>query len=517
MSVRVVTGEGAAARDMAAIQAGTPSRSLMQAAGVAAAEVMVRRYGDALGSGVLVFTGPGNNGGDGWIVAGHLADRGIPVRVHEVVESRTGDAYVARAATIDRVSLGSGDGSEMIVVDALLGTGARGTPSRALADAVTGINQRRAAGAVVVALDIPTGVDATAGAGPLAVVADLTISFGTLKRGHLLARAECGDIVVVDIGLGPHADGADQAPLLADEPWVASVIPRIDADAHKGTRRRILVVGGARGMGGAIILATRAASRSGVGMVRALVADASLAPVQASAPEATAATWPLTGGELSTLLEGCHAVLVGPGLGRTPDARRLLETVLEVWQGPTVLDADAVTLFEGEIPWLSAALAGRQALLTPHVREFARLIGVSDDEVIRERFVVAQEAAHGLGASILLKGVPTVVTRPTGEAMVSATGTPVLATAGSGDVLAGIATTLVAQTGDAFRSGVAAAWIHGRAAEIAAAGRTTRGVTIHDVVDALAHVWRLHRERPAPPLLTELHAVQGDRFEVAGV
>ncbi len=513
MIVRVVTGEGAAARDSAAIAAGISSRTLMQQAGTVAAEVMVRRLGDALGGGVLVLTGPGNNGGDGWVVAGELAERGIPVRVHEVVESRTGDAFESREAAIHRVSLGPGDGSEVVVVDALLGTGARGAPARALGDAVRSIQQRRAAGAVVVALDIPTGVDATSGAGNLAVTADLTISFGTIKRGHLLARAECGTIVVVDIGLGEHAEQADGAPALVDEAWVAGAVPPIHANAHKGTRRRVVIVGGSRGMAGAVILATRAASRSGIGMVRALVEEPSLVPVQSAAVEATAATWPLAGADLSAQLEGCHAVLVGPGLGRSAEARRLLETVLEVWQGPTVLDADAITLFEGEISWLSAALAGRPALLTPHVRELARLVGTTDDDVIRNRFEVAQDAAHALGASILLKGVPTVITAPTGESMVSATGTPVLATAGSGDVLSGIAVTLLAQTGDALTSGASAAWIHGRAAEIANAGRPIRGVTIGDVLDSLGHAWRLSGVSPVRPVLAELPAVIEHRSE----
>jgi NAD(P)H-hydrate epimerase len=513
VNVRVVSGDGAGARDSAAIEAGISSRTLMQRAGTAAAEIMVRRFGDALGGGVLVLTGPGNNGGDGWVVAGQLAERGIPVRVQEVVESRTGDAFQVRAAVMPRVALGAGDGSEMVVVDALLGTGARGAPTRALADAVRLIQQRRAAGAVVVSLDIPTGVDATTGASSLAVAADLTISFGTMKRGHLLARGECGAIVVVDIGLGQHADGRDGAPTLVDEVWVANTVPFIEPDTHKGRRRRVLVVGGARGMAGAVILSARAASRSGIGMVRALVEEPSLAPVQTAAVEATAASWPLTGADLSALLEGCHAVLVGPGLGRTAEARRLLEMVLEVWQGPTVLDADAITLFEAEIPWLGAALAGRQALLTPHVRELARLVGTSDDEIIRNRFEIAQDAAHALGASILLKGVPTVITGPTGESMVSATGTPALATAGSGDVLAGIAVTLLAQIGDSFTSGGAAAWIHGRAGEIANAGRPVRGVNIGDVLDALAHAWRLNTIPPTAPSLAELPAV-ASRHEV---
>lgn len=514
MTVRVVTGEAAAARDSAAIAAGIPSRTLMEQAGAAAAELMMRRLGDTLGGGVIVFTGPGNNGGDGWVVAGYLADRGVPVRVHEVIESRTGDAFLTRAAIIDRVSLGRGDGSEVVLVDALLGTGARGAPSGALADAVKVIQQRRAAGAVVVALDIPTGVDATTGAGPLFVTADLTISFGTLKRGHLIARGACGAIAVVDIGLGPHAEIDDGAPALVQESWVATAVPTIDPNSHKGIRRRILIVGGSRGMAGAAILAARAAVRSGIGMVRVLVDEASLAPVQTAAVEATASTWPISQADLSALLEGCHAVLIGPGLGGSAEARRLLETILEVWQGPTVLDADAITQFEGEIPWLSAALAGRQALLTPHVREFSRLAGITDDEVIRQRFTIATQAAQALGASILLKGVPTVIANPAGDSMVSASGTPVLATAGSGDVLAGIAVTLLAQTGDAFLSGACSAWIHGHAAEIANAGRPVRGVTIGDVLDALGHAWRLTSAPPLSPLLVELHAINEFRGEV---
>jgi NAD(P)H-hydrate repair Nnr-like enzyme with NAD(P)H-hydrate epimerase domain len=125
MTVRVVTGEGAAARDSAAINAGITSRTLMQNAGLAAAEVMLKRFGDALGGGVLVYTGPGNNGGDGWVVASHLAERGVPVRVHEVVESRTGDAYESRAAALKSVALGDGDGSETVIVDAAPARGER--------------------------------------------------------------------------------------------------------------------------------------------------------------------------------------------------------------------------------------------------------------------------------------------------------------------------------------------------------------------------------------------------------
>lgn len=499
-----MTGEGAVARDAAAIEAGTSSQTLMQSAGTAAARVMLDRHGDRLSGGVLVFTGPGNNGGDGWVVAGYLAERGIPVRVQEVAESRSRDAVAARRAAVGRVSLGGGDGTEVTVVDALLGTGARGAPSGALGEAVAQINQRRKSGAFVVALDTPTGIDATTGAGSLAVNADLTIAFGTLKRGHLLSRGRCGEIVVVDIGLGPYARGDDNAPVLVDQHWTAGFVPAIEPDAHKGSRRRVLVVGGARGMAGAVILASRAATRSGVGLVRALVEEPSLAPVQSAAVEATAATWPLAHSDLTALLADCHAVLVGPGLGRSNESRRLLDMVLELWHGPTVLDADAINLFEGDMSGLSSALAGRTALLTPHVREFTRLTGESDDDVMQHRFDIALHTAHALGASILLKGVPTVISSPNGESMVSASGTPVLASGGSGDVLGGIAVTLLAQTGDAFGSGAASAWIHGRAGEIANAGRPIRGVTITDVLDALPHAWRIGSQEPVAPILAEL-------------
>ena len=185
MTVRVVTAAGAAARDAAAIAAGIPSRQLMRCAGKAAAAVMSRRYGELLRSGVVVFTGPGNNGGDGWVVARELAAAGFRVAVREAAESRTGDAHAERADALSHVSLGDGDGHEAVVIDALLGTGARGAPSGSVAAAVKAIAGRRDAGATVVSLDVPTGVDAGSGAGPLAVTADLTISFGTVKRGHL--------------------------------------------------------------------------------------------------------------------------------------------------------------------------------------------------------------------------------------------------------------------------------------------------------------------------------------------
>jgi hydroxyethylthiazole kinase-like uncharacterized protein yjeF len=178
-----------------------------------------------------------------------------------------------------------------------------------------------------------------------------------------------------------------------------------------------------------------------------------------------------------------------------------------LWQGPVVLDADALNLYAGDVPSLAALLAGRPAMITPHVAEFARLTSLTTAQAVAGQFDVGHQLAAALRAVVLLKGVPTVITAPDGESMVSAAGTPVLAVAGSGDVLAGIAVTLLAQTGDPFHSAACAAWIHGRAAELSSRGHPTRGVILEDVMTALRDVWRFDGNRPDPPVLCELPRV----------
>lgn len=508
MTVRVVTAREAAARDAAAIAAGTPSRALMQRAGAGAAEVIALTFPDRLSAGIAVFAGAGNNGGDAWVVARLLAERGVAVTVCEVGESRTPDARAEREQALPVVTRGEPTGTEAIVVDGVLGTGARGEPTGEVALAVLRINALRQAGAAVVALDVPSGLDVGTGAAGIAVQADLTVTFGAVKRGHLVSRGRCGEIVVVDIGLGALAELDDGAPRLVDAAWVADHVPPIPADAHKGTRRRLVIAGGAAGMAGATALAAHGALRSGVGMVRLLVAPVSLAAVQASVVEATAATWPMSDADLQEqVAHYAHTVLAGPGLGRGDASRDFLERLLGCWSGPIVLDADALTLFAERVQELAVLLAGRPALLTPHVNELARLLGVSSGDILAERFEASRALARTLGAVVLLKGVPTIITAPNGERLVSAAGTPVLAAAGSGDVLGGIAATLLAQSGDPFASAASAAWVHGRAAEIANAARPIRGVTLDDMLAALPEAWQLGALRLEPPVLARLPRV----------
>ena len=511
--VPVVTSAESAARDASAIAAGTPGRALMQRAGAAAAAEIAHRFFDRLAQGALVFAGPGNNGGDAWVVARALAVTGVRVRVVEPFEAKTDDARFerARALELDRIAHDKDIEyrGEAVVVDGLLGTGATGAPRGSIADAVHVIGQAREHGACVVALDVPTGLDASTGVARDAVRAHLTLSFGSVKRGHLIARGLCGVLVVLDIGLEP---AENTAPLLVDDSWVAACVPPVSADAHKGTRKKLAVIGGAEGMAGASVLAARAALRSGIGMVKLVVAHESLPPVQEAEPVALAAAWPPDDATARTAIaDWADAIVIGPGLSRTDDARAVLERVLRSFQGPAVLDADALNTFAGDLNSLRTLLAGRRALLTPHPAELGRLVGASVDEVLARRFEIGGDVAKACDAVVLLKGVPTVLSSPDGRRLVSASGTPVLATAGSGDVLSGIAGTLLAQVDDALHAGAAAAWIHGRASEIAggdgASGTRVRGFTLHDVIEALPRAWSAGATHGRSPVLAELPAV----------
>jgi NAD(P)H-hydrate epimerase len=487
----------------------------MQRAGAAAAGEIVLRCGAVLSRGVLVVAGPGNNGGDAWVVARALDAAGVRVRVIEPVEAKTDDARAERVLAVEslgdeaiaRFDTASFDRGESVVIDGLLGTGASGAPRNGIGAAIEGIRAMHDRGALVVALDVPSGLDASTGAcAGVAVIADITLTFGTVKRGHLADRDRCGAIIVLDIGLGRHADLDDGAPRLVDQAWVANRVPPIGAAAHKGVRKKLVIVGGAEGMAGAAILAARAALRSGVGMVKLVVAGASLGAVQEAEPLALAAPWPDDDeGVDSAICTWADAVVVGPGLGKTAASRALVDRVLTRWRGPVLLDADALNVFENDARSLGRLLNGRPAVITPHPAEFARLFSTSVARVLAERFDIGSSAARALGATVLLKGVPTVVTSADGRRLVSASGTPVLAAAGSGDLLSGIAGTLLAQSGDPLVAASVAAWIHGRAAERAAS--FVRGATLDDVLGALRDSWSTTATHRRYPVLAELPAV----------
>jgi NAD(P)H-hydrate epimerase len=501
--VRVASAAEAAALDAATIASGVPSGALMRVAGTQAAAIIAARYGDRLGNGVTVYTGSGNNGGDGWVVAAALARAGVPVSVSEVADAHSLDAVAERTVALGLVALNDSPGGG-IVIDALLGTGATGAPRGVIAEAVAKINARRAHGDIIVALDLPTGVDATTGVHAPCVRADLTITFGTCKRGHLLARDACGTIAVVDIGLSPDAGTA--LPVLADHDWVAEQIPAIAFDAHKGTRKKLAIIAGDVGMGGAGILAAQAALRSGIGMVKVATHPFNVSAFQSRIPEVLAETLPLGDDALHGLAQWADAMVIGPGLETATETREVIERVLSVFGGPVLLDAGALSTYNGELDALATLLRGRLTVLTPHPLEFGRLAGHHIDVVLSRRFDIGVEVAARLGATVLLKGAPTVVTTPDGTRSVIASGTAALGTAGSGDTLSGIVATLLAQTSDPYLAATCGAWVHG---EAAARCDSVRGVTLDDVMAHLPNVWRTltHAStRVRYPILAELRS-----------
>jgi len=514
MPARVATAAESVACERATIDAGTSSRELMERAGRAAADEIIRRFKLILPGGTAVFTGPGNNGGDGWVVARCIAEAGFPVTVIEAAPVKTEEAQAAEhdagvpSENVAELPGVEPDGPHIadapVIVDALLGTGSSGEPRETIAAAIEIINRAGRDGAATVALDVPSGLDASTGEHGLCVEADLTLTFGVLKRGLLVAREVSGEIVVLDIGLDSKPS-LESLPLLVDHDWVAKRIPEIPADAHKGTRRRLAIVAGGEGMAGAAILAGKGALRSGIGLIRLAVAPENIAAIHVGLPEALVQRWPADAAALAKLNDDADALAIGPGLGRSSEVRDLVERVLLAWRGPVVVDADALSVFEADAASLAKLLRGRPAVITPHPAELGRLLGRETANVLKNRFDIGTELARDIGGAVLLKGTPTVIFGPDGQRFVSAAGTAALATGGSGDVLSGIVGTLLAQgiapsstleeggtesaamtPGSSAEIAAVAAFIHGRAAELCG---PVRGTTLEDILLALRDAW----------------------------
>ncbi|MEJ7758701.1 MAG: NAD(P)H-hydrate dehydratase [Gemmatimonadaceae bacterium] len=492
MTVRIATAAESMECEMATMATGIAPRTLMERAGQAAAEAIVSRFPLGQWTQVTVATGPGNNGGDGWIVAGLLAARGYRVRVAEAVSARSPDAIGARdralAACTDSpgsIVLEDNIGSSRLIVDALLGTGSTGTPQGKISPTIESINSAHAAGVWVVALDVPSGVNATNGSADGAIRADLTLAFGTLKRGHLTARDFCGEVLALDIGL-TESPAMAALPTLIDTAWAQSHIPVIPWTAHKGTRKRLAVIGGGVGMAGAALLAGRGALRSGIGLLHLIVNRENIGPVHAGVPQALVSAWPEVASDTARVAESSDVIAIGPGLGRSDATRELVERVMLAFNGPLVLDADALNVFENDAASLATLIGNRLAILTPHPAELGRLLGTSVDDVLARRFDIGMELARSVGAVVLLKGTPTVVFVPGGERYVIASGTAALATGGSGDILTGVCATLLSQMSDAGEAAACSAFVHGRAAELC---NGVRGITLDDVLEAMPAAW----------------------------
>lgn len=453
--------------DRLAIAAGIPGIALMENAGRACAGVIVKRFPPGR---VVVLCGPGNNGGDGFVIARLLAESGWRVSVAALGErsALSGDAALAAArwsgevVPLAAVSLHDVD----LVVDAIFGAGL----ARSVDGAVgTLIKQVNAAGLPVCAIDVPTGVDGNTGAClGTAVHATMTVTFFHRKPGHVLfpGRAQCGDVIVADIGI--PAEVLDEIVPTYTENTVGvwhDRLPRLAQVGHKYDRGHAVVVSGDAANTGAARLGARAALRTGAGLVSvASPPDA----VMTNAAHLTAIMLkPFDGAAaLARLLEDqrLNAVLIGPAAGVSGTTRSNVRAVLSS-RAACVLDADALTSFADEPKELFDAIAnhdGGPVILTPHSGEFARVFGEFDG--CGSKIERAVKAARRSNTVIVLKGADTVIATPDGQASVNTNAPPNLATAGSGDVLAGMIVGLLAQRMPGFKAACAAVWLHGEAA-----------------------------------------------------
>lgn len=446
--------------DDAAAKAGTPTLSLMENAGRAVADAVAARFSVRP---TAVLCGPGNNGGDGWVAARVLKERGWPVWVVTLAprEALRGDAAKAAAKWDGDVYAADAAAPRAeLVIDALFGAGL----SRPL-DAIAAGLLDGASGVPLIAVDVPSGVDGDSGraVGEVHAKAVLTVTFVRKKPAHVLepSRAWCGRVVVADIGAGDDIVSAQNVGVFENDPalW-DNVFPWPDVQAHKHARGSVVVASGGHARTGAARLAARGALRVGAGLVTVLSPGDALAENAAQLTaimlrEARAST------DYARVASEADCVVIGPAFGTTTAERAHLFAALAAAERcPLVLDADALTLL---------APIGEKALtacdvITPHVGEFRRVFpGVL--ERASTRIEAARAGAMHAGCIVLLKGPDTIIAHPDGRAVVNTTGSPFLATAGSGDVLAGVIAGLIGQGMPSFEAAAAGAWLHGRAGE----------------------------------------------------
>jgi NAD(P)H-hydrate epimerase len=500
--IPLFTRQEVRAMDEAAIGAGTPGVALMEAAGRGASDAIGERFPDALAR-VVVVGGTGHNGGDGWVVARRLIERGLAAQALLVGDAArlSGDALatweaLGRAGG-ERVRVGEGDlralddalSDATLVVDALFGTGLDRAIEGAHADVIAKLN---ACPAPKVALDLPSGVDAdTGGVLGVAVEAAFTVTFGAHKRGlwqHPGVRL-AGELRCVPIGVGVPADARASVIEARDAAgWLGTRMP----DAHKGDAGHVLVIAGAPGRTGAAILAGLGALRAGAGLVTLAPRGGARAALDAKVVELMTAEVPAEASAavaaLVALAREKDAAVIGPGLGTDEAGAAIAKQASLELELPAVLDADALTAWGAAFDSVGFAPAPR--VLTPHPGEAARMLGCTPGDVQRDRFAAAATLAERSRSVVVLKGAGTIVADRGGRLHVCPRGAPAMATAGVGDVLAGAIAALLPGR-DAFDAARCAVYLHAVAGDLAA--RADRGLIASEVATAIPDAIRTCR------------------------
>ncbi len=455
---------------------------LVKKAGDAATSEILKRY-NVVGKKICVMCGMGNNGGDGLVIASNLKNRGADVTLLLPMGFPITDTSLAFKDGVNGIRLIEDmDGNFDIVIDALFGIGL----NRFLSEKIAGIIEKiNAYDCLKIAIDIPSGVFCDGGEVITAFRADLTLSFTSYKLCQLLPQTSefCGETVVLDIGLPID----DYAYLTIDKPETV----KRPKNSHKGTFGTALLFCGSYGMAGAEILAASAALRSGVGIVKALVCDKNYSAFTSSVPEAV--TIPVTTAENGaptvydrTILSGLsssNALLIGCGLGRSEEAKKLVLRTLEKTQIPTVIDADGINALQGGINIIRKINA--PVILTPHPAEMARLCDTTTDQIEKNRVKFAKKFSVENNCYLVLKGTNTIVATPNGRIFFNTTGNDGLATGGSGDVLSGMIVSRLAQGYTPLEAVLNSVWIHGAVADMLLQKMPTRAILPSDIIEGL--------------------------------
>jgi len=518
--VKIVTTDEMREIERGAAEQGLPSNVLMDNAGLAIALQVKDWLGGAVGRQIIVLVGPGNNGGDGLVAARHLHDWGARVNIYicghrkeddpnyKIVTGRGITTAIAsqdsNLAELDSL-LSLGD----VVIDALFGTGKLRPLEGIIKEVLTRVREVKDSnpGLKVVALDLPSGLDADSGdVDPSCLAADLTITLGYPKVGlfSFPGRDLVGELVVADIGIPANLEGGIATELITEE-MVRSMLPQRPRSAHKGTFGRVLVCAGSLHYVGAAYLACEGAMRVGAGLVTLAVAQ-SLQPTLASKlTEVTYAPLPeaapgFIGSEtfpsLHEKLADYDVLLMGCGLSQHPEVVEFIrDSLLEMPSSLSplmVLDADALNTLAKTPQWWQRL--GRDAILTPHLGEMARLSGFPVEEVGRERSRIAREKAALWHKTVVLKGAHTVVASPDGGVKISAVANPGLASAGMGDVLSGVIAGLLAQGLSYCAAAACGVYIHGLAGEMVRAELGDAGMVASDLLPALPRAIKKTKE-----------------------
>ncbi|MFN3740505.1 MAG: NAD(P)H-hydrate dehydratase [Thermodesulfovibrionales bacterium] len=502
--MKVVTSEEMSLIDKrTAEEYGISPLTLMERAGKAVAQRIKESFKNRK---VFIIAGPGNNGGDGMVAARYLRKAGFKVKVYLVFEEErlSPEAKIqlerlrkARIPLLITRDLNKEEFKDSIIVDAIFGTGLKREIAGELSKVIEKINS---SGSPVVAVDIPSGVSSDDGSlMGKAVRANLTVTFGLPKRGHLLfpGAEHTGRLYIEDIGFPEELINSESIKVeLLEKEFLRSLIPERKRYSHKGTYGHVLIVAGSRGKTGACLMAARASLRSGAGLVTIGVPESLLSVFQSRVTDEMCLGLPDRGdGSLSKdafkviidfTEKRAQVLAIGPGIGVTEETKEIVKEVVQEVKIPVVLDADALNCLKD----MAELLKGKgNCVLTPHLGEFSRLTGIPKQEIEKKRIDLVCEFSSRHGVTIVLKGVPTVIGH-SGYCYISPAGNPGMAKAGSGDVLTGIIAGLIAQGLSGLQASQLGVYLHGLAGDIGAVDKGLWSLLASDIIEYIPSAFK---------------------------